>query len=63
MRPAATSHQAWLWALLAAILDLGSHLTAGGPSQHCHNAAATSPQQAQLSSALGEKAETLEAWT
>lgn len=50
MRPAATRHQAWLWALLAAILDLGSHLMAGGPSQHCHNAATTSPQQAQLSS-------------
>lgn len=50
MRPAVTRHQAWLWALLAAILDLGSHLMAGGPSQHCHNAATTSPQQAQLSS-------------
>lgn len=50
MRPAATRHWAWLWALLAAILDLGSHLMAGGLSRHCHNAATTSPQQAQLSS-------------
>lgn len=49
-RPAATRLQAVLRALLAAILALGSHLTAGGPSQHPRNATTAGPRHAQLSS-------------
>ena len=49
-RPAATRLRAVLRALLAAILALGSHLTAGGPSQHPRNATAAGPRHAQLSS-------------
>lgn len=60
-RPAATRLQALLRALLAAILALGSHLTAGGPSQHPRNATTAGP--GTLSSAPGQKAETLEIWT
>lgn len=57
----ATRLRALLRALLAAILDLGSHLTAGGPSRRPTMPPPPAPDM--LSSAPGQKAETWEIWT